>query len=91
MYLLINKNFILGYKGENCDRRSGSLIPKHMLKYIIIGLVSLVLIASLAFGIIQMKRKGRLVKMNKKIDYFKNFLDYNQFQIYNYQEIFKQQ
>lgn len=62
-----------------------------MLKYIIIGLVSLVLIASLAFGIIQMKRKGRLVKMNKKIDYFKNFLDYNQFQIYNYQEIFKQQ
>jgi hypothetical protein len=62
-----------------------------MLKYIIIGLVSLVLIASLAFGIIQMKRKGRLVKMNKTIDYLKNFLDYNQFQIYNYQEIFKQQ
>jgi hypothetical protein len=56
---------VSGYKGENCDRREGfSILSGHMLRYVIIGLISLILFAILVFGSIQMKRKGRSVEMN---------------------------
>ncbi len=63
------KRIILGYTGVNCDRRTGLPIwVSHSLRYVIIALVSLMLIAILVFGVIQMKRKGRSVKM--KIKFF---------------------
>ncbi|CAF4219247.1 unnamed protein product, partial [Rotaria sp. Silwood2] len=50
-----------GYKGEYCDTPAKTLpIPKHILKIIIIALISLLLIAILTFGLIQLKRKGKL-------------------------------